>query len=285
MERPERSYPSAASHRALNITQEEPHLNNPSKPLIAVVEDEDHLAQGLIFNLEAEGYRAHHESDGVAALDWLLASTEPGSPDPPSAILLDVMLPSLHGFAIVRALREAGRYTPVLLITARGRTEDVLEGFAAGADDYLPKPFDLNILFARLTGLLRRIHWQATPDSTQVAPTSDAETQPPPVTLAGRLVDFEALEIQIPASSDAPARTIHLTLMEADLLRYLLDHPNKIIPRKELLENVWRVHEDTDTRAIDNFIVRLRRYLEPDPTNPTHLLTVRGIGYRFLLGS
>jgi DNA-binding response OmpR family regulator len=248
------------------------------KPLIAVIEDEDHLAQGLVFNLEAEGYRTHHEPDGKAALDWLLAATEPGATDPPSAVLLDVMLPSLNGFAIVRGLREAGRYTPVLLLTARGRTEDILEGFAAGADDYLPKPFDLNILLARLTGLLRRIHWQATPS----APAAEVTTST--VTLAGRLIDFEALEIQIPATTDTSLRTIHLTLMEADLLRYLLDHPNKIIPRKELLENVWRVHEDTDTRAIDNFIVRLRRYLEPDPTNPTHLLTVRGIGYRFLPG-
>jgi DNA-binding response OmpR family regulator len=247
-------------------------------PLITVVEDEDHLAQGLLFNLEAEGYRTHHESDGAAALNYLLAATEPGAPDPPSAVLLDVMLPSLDGFAIVRGLREAGRYTPVLLLTARGRTEDILEGFAAGADDYLPKPFDLNILLARLTGLLRRIHWQATPPTASTA----TETPNPPVSLAGRLIDFDALEIHVPITPDSPARTIHLTLMEADLLRYLLDHPNRIIPRKELLENVWRVHEDTDTRAIDNFIVRLRRYLEPNPTNPTHLLTVRGIGYRFV---
>jgi DNA-binding response OmpR family regulator len=253
-------------------------MTDTARPLIAVIEDEDHLAQGLIFNLEAESYRTHHEADGAAALNYLLAATEPGATDPPSAILLDVMLPSLDGFAIVRGLREAGRYTPVLLLTARGRTEDILEGFAAGADDYLPKPFDLNILFARLTGLLRRIHWQATPPLA--SPTAD--TPAPAVTIAGRLIDFEALEIRMPALDNSPTSTIHLTLMEADLLRYLLDHPNKIIPRKELLENVWRVHEDTDTRAIDNFIVRLRRYLEPDPTNPTHLLTVRGIGYRFV---
>ena len=97
--------------------------------------------------------------------------------------------------------------------------------------------------------------------------------------LAGRTIDLEALEIRPPEGTD---ETIHLTLMEADLLRYLLERPNKIIPRKELLENVWRVHEDTDTRAIDNFIVRLRRYLEPEPSNPVHLLTVRGVGYRFI---
>jgi DNA-binding response OmpR family regulator len=232
-------------------------------PLIAVIEDEDHLAQGLVFNLQAEGYRTHHEADGDSALAWLL--------DPenqPAAILLDVMLPGRDGFSIVRALREAGRYTPVLLLTARGRSEDIVEGFSAGADDYLPKPFDLNVLFARLTALLRRMNWQG------VSPL--AELPQPTLTLNGRTLDLDGLEIR------SSTRTVRLTLMEADLLRYLLDRPNRTISRKELLENVWHVHEDTDTRAIDNFIVRLRRYLETDPAKPTHLLTVRGVGYRFM---
>jgi DNA-binding response OmpR family regulator len=126
-----------------------------SKPLIAVVEDEDHLAQGLLYNLKAEGYRTHHEADGDGALAWLLKNEEP-----PAAVILDVMLPGRDGFSIVRALREAGQYTPVLLLTARGRSEDVVEGFAAGADDYLAKPFDLGVLFARLASLLRRMAWQ-----------------------------------------------------------------------------------------------------------------------------
>jgi DNA-binding response OmpR family regulator len=274
-------------------------------PLIAVIEDEEHLAQGLLFNLEADGYRTHHESDGDSALAWLIAATAPGAPNPPTAILLDVMLPGRDGFSIVRALREAGRYIPVLLLTARGRTEDIVEGFAAGADDYLPKPFDLAVLFARLTSLLRRMHWQSTTaeDSipqpyAQRTPGAPFTESPWPVSgppnpdqsiiLANRTIDFDALEIRIPATDasagnpEASARTLRLTLMEADLLRYLLDHPNKTIPRKELLENVWHVHEDTDTRAIDNFIVRLRRHLEPDPSKPVHLLTVRGVGYRFI---
>jgi DNA-binding response OmpR family regulator len=237
-------------------------------PLIVVVEDEEHLAQGMLFNLEAEGYRAHLETDGEAALQWLLTTDEH-----PAAILLDVMLPGRDGFSIVRALREAGRFTPVLMLTARGRSEDIVEGFAAGADDYLPKPFDLNILFARLASLLRRMHWQQ--QQTTPQPSEPAQ-QEPTLTIANRTIDFEQLEIRNGET------IIHLTLMEADLLRYLLDRPGKIIPRKEILENVWHVHEDTDTRAIDNFIVRLRRYLEPDPSNPTHLLTVRGIGYRFM---
>lgn len=244
-------------------------------PLIAVVEDEDHLAQGLLFNLQAEGYRTHHESDGDAALQWLL-----NAPEPPAAVLLDVMLPGQDGFSIVRALREAGRFIPVLLLTARGRPEDIVEGFSAGADDYLAKPFDLNILLARLSGLLRRVHWSAGPNAalpSEPSASNEDATQST-FTLNDRTIDLDTLEIR------TPDRTIHLTLMEADLLRYLIEHPGKIIARKELLENVWHVHEDTDTRAIDNFLVRLRRYLEPDPAHPAHFLTVRGIGYRFAPG-
>jgi DNA-binding response OmpR family regulator len=249
-------------------------------PLIALVEDEEHLAQGLIFNLEAEGYRVHHEADGEAALAWLLdATADDGTRDNmPAAILLDVMLPGIDGFAIARALRESDRYTPILMLTARGRTEDIVEGFQAGADDYLQKPFELSVLFARLQALLRRLQWQGR--GTSMPPEPAAESSPQLV-LAGRTIDLDALEIRVPAADGAAPQTIHLTLMEAELLRYLLDRPGKIIARKELLENVWRVHEDTDTRVIDNFIVRLRRYLEPDPAHPAHLLTVRGVGYRF----
>jgi DNA-binding response OmpR family regulator len=260
-----------------------------TQPLIALIEDEDHLAQGLLFNLAAEGFTTHHEPDGDAALAWLLAANPA-----PAAVLLDVMLPGRDGFSILRALRAADIYTPVLLLTARGRTEDILEGFAAGADDYLPKPFDLNILLARLTSLLRRSNWQSTPTPATLTPT---------LTLNGRTLDLDLLEIRhnttttpgvpggrslsagvatgVPGGRSLSPGVARLTLMEADLLRYLLDHPNRTIPRKELLENVWHVHEDTDTRAIDNFIVRLRRHLETDPAKPAHLLTVRGIGYRF----
>lgn len=242
-------------------------------PLIAVVEDEEHLAQGLLFNLQAEGYRTHHESDGETALHWLLTTAEP-----PAAVLLDVMLPGRDGFSVVRELRRAGRFIPVLVLTARGRSEDVVEGFSAGADDYLAKPFDLNILLARLSGLLRRVHWSAEPvNSSAPALPAESDTSTQEIfTLGDRTIDLDALEIR---GADS---VIHLTVMEADLLRYLLERPGKIVPRKELLENVWRVHEDTDTRAIDNFLVRLRRYLEPDPARPVHFLTVRGVGYKFV---
>jgi DNA-binding response OmpR family regulator len=239
-------------------------------PLIVLVEDEEHLATGLLFNLQAEGYRTHHEADGDAALDWLLAAPASGD-EAPAAILLDCMLPGKDGFAIVRALREARRFVPVLMLTARSRTEDILEGLEAGADDYLPKPFDLNILLVRLKTLLRRTAWQS-----EAAPTVVEVSAPDEYTFNHHRIRFDALELI------APHATTHLTVMEADLLRYLTDREGKIVPRKEILEQVWRVHEDTDTRAIDNFIVRLRRYIEIDPGNPVHLLTVRGVGYKFV---
>ncbi len=238
-------------------------------PLIALVEDEASLAQVLLFNLQAEGFRVHHETDGRAALRWLLDAAEP-----PAAVLLDVMLPGQDGFSIVRALREAKRYTPVLLLTARGRTEDVVEGFAAGADDYLPKPFDLDVLLARLGSLLRRTQWGSAESAPLTARPNDAAVGT--VRVGERRIDFESREVQ------GGPQTVHLTVMEADLLRYLLAKSGRVVSRKEILEEVWRVHGDTDTRPVDNFIVRLRRYLEPDPAKPVFLLTVRGVGYRFL---
>lgn len=248
-------------------------------PQIAVIEDEEHLAQGLVFNLRAEGYSTHHEADGTAALAWLL-----GPESHPAAVLLDVMLPGTDGFAITRALRAAECFVPVLLLTARGRTEDILEGFEAGADDYLPKPFDLNVLLARLGSLLRRKQWfkksgtGPVPAQPASAPSETvvAETKPNLLQLGQRTVDFDNLEIR------GAGGTIHLTVMEADLLRYLVERSNQVVSRKEVLEEVWHVQGDTDTRPIDNFIVRLRRYLEPEPGTPVYFLTVRGVGYRFV---
>jgi DNA-binding response OmpR family regulator len=238
-------------------------------PLIVLVEDEEHLAQGLLFNLQAEGYRTHHESDGDSALAWLLETKEPIG-----VIVLDCMLPGQDGFSITRALREAHHYTPILMLTARSRPEEVLEGLEAGADDYLPKPFDLNILLVRIKSLLRRTAWQR----SQAPEPSEPEQPQPPAEYAfnHRTIRFDALELI------APNRFTQLTIMEADLLRYLTDREGQIVSRKDILEQVWRVHEDTDTRAIDNFIVRLRRYIEDDPSTPQHLVTVRGIGYRFI---
>jgi DNA-binding response OmpR family regulator len=242
---------------------------------ILIVEDETHLAQGLLFNLQAEGYRARIAGDGAEALDLLLDQRT--GQDEFDAVLLDVMLPGKDGFQVLEELRGHERYVPVLMLTARGRPEDVLRGFGAGADDYLAKPFDLSILLARLKNLLRRMSWHGAANprksSTEVA------SEDMPFRFGGRTIDFANLELV------TPEKTIHLTLMEADLLRYLVQNRDRIVSRKELLEQVWRVREDTDTRAIDNFIVRLRRYIEDQPSDPVYLQTVRGVGYRFLPGS
>jgi DNA-binding response OmpR family regulator len=237
---------------------------------ILVVEDEGHLADGLRYNLEAEGYDVDCVETGEEALAHLNQTPR----DPQSrhaAIILDIMLPGIDGFEVARQLRHRQDFRPVLMLTARGRTQDVIEGFAAGADDYLPKPFELNILIARLKSLLRRAVWHA--PSTTPKPTADVyefgtET-------SQRKIDFDNLELTARGSTE------RLTLMEAQLLRFLIRHKNTVVSRKAILEEVWGVHEDTDTRAIDNFIVRLRRQIEDDPTQPKHLLTVRGVGYRF----
>ena len=240
---------------------------------VLVVEDEAHLAQGLLFNLQAEGYGVILCSDGETALQWLL--DEHAGFD---AILLDVMLPGKDGFEVAAALRAAKNYTPVLMLTARSRPEDVLAGFAAGADDYLAKPFELSILLARLHGLLRRVHWTPAPAAREAAPISASGAEVDVFHFAGRRIDFEQLELH------TPTRHIRLTLMEADLLRHLVRNAGRAVSRKEILEQVWHLHEDTDTRAIDNFVVRLRRYMEDDPAHPVHLQTVRGVGYRFQPG-
>ncbi|HWG37775.1 MAG TPA: response regulator transcription factor [Terriglobales bacterium] len=227
---------------------------------ILIVEDELHLAQGLRFNLEAEGHQASIAASGEAALRDL-------STNGADLLVLDIMLPGMDGFEVAERLRAARQYLPILMLTARGSAEDVLRGFAAGADDYLPKPFELRILVARIQGLLRRRAWQ------QTAPEA-AEKEI--FEFAGRTFDFSNLELRV------GDRKLPLTLMEANLLRFLIEHPGAVISRKEMLEQVWGLHEQTDTRAIDNFVVRLRRYIEADPARPRHLLTVRGVGYRFV---
>jgi len=191
--------------------------------------------------------------------------------------VLDIMLPGKDGFSVVSELRAARNYVPVLMLTARGRPEDVLQGFAAGADDYLAKPFDLSILLARLQGLLRRSQWMRGGQAASEARAASCGLEDFGVfSFSGKTIDFGALELRSGES------TIHLTLMESELLRHLVRNDGKIVSRKQILEEVWGLHEDTDTRAIDNFVVRLRRYIEDDPGHPRHLLTVRGVGYRFL---
>jgi DNA-binding response OmpR family regulator len=257
---------------------------------VLVVEDEAHLAQGLRFNLQAEGHAVEVAGDGESALERLIEKKECFD-----AVVLDVMLPGKSGFDVAAFLREKKNYVPILMLTARGRPEDVLLGFAAGADDYLPKPFELAILIARLESLLRRSAWmknvEPAADGTELESDnrsdgdSDQKSQSrssPPTAgkdtfdFSGKTIDFGELELR------TLGNTIHLTVMEAEFLRYLVQSEGRIVSRKSILEDVWDLHEDTDTRAIDNFVVRLRRYIEEDPSRPRHLQTVRGVGYRFV---
>jgi DNA-binding response OmpR family regulator len=234
---------------------------------ILVVEDEMHLAEGLRFNMEAEGYQVRVVETGEAALEILLAPEAPVD-----VVVLDVMLPGKDGFAVMSELRQAGQFVPTLMLTARGYPDDILKGFAAGADDYLTKPFELAILLARLRGLLRRRDWLRGAVNHSVTPPQPTDT----FIFGDKSVHFDLLELHV------GDKIFPLTLMEANLLRYLIQHEGRPVSRKTMLEKVWGLHEDTDTRAIDNFIVRLRRYIEEDPAHPRHLLTVRGVGYRFV---
>ncbi|MEO8358856.1 MAG: response regulator transcription factor [Vicinamibacteria bacterium] len=234
------------------------------KPRILVVEDEASLARGIAFNLKLEGYEVELMADGQEASDRL------SSPEAPSRgrhdlVLLDVMLPNLDGFSVARAARQAGNRTPILMLTAKGLPEDVVEGLESGADDYLPKPFDLTVLLARVKSLLRRRDWTQAPS---------ARTGETVVTIGPNQVDFANFEIR---RGESVAR---LTLLEAGLLRLLYERRGNVVPKAEILEKVWNLHPDTETRAVDNFVVRLRKYLELDPSSPRLLLTVRGAGYR-----
>ena len=233
---------------------------------VLVVEDEKHLAAGLRYNLKAEGY----EVETVGTAEEALALLDDGRRGF-DILVLDVMLPGMDGFSLASRLRAQGQFVPILMLTARGQAQDVLRGFEAGADDYLPKPFDLAVLLARINALLRRRQW-FNKDRDRVEQNDGAKV----FEFEGKTIDFEALELR------SGEQTVHLTLMEAELLRYLINHEGKIVSRSVILEDVWGLREDTDTRAIDNFIVRLRKYIEDEPSRPRHLLTVRGVGYKFV---
>jgi DNA-binding response OmpR family regulator len=238
---------------------------------ILVVEDEAHLAEGLRFNLEQEGYAVQVVGNGEEALERLLKGKEGFD-----ALVLDVMLPGKDGFTVARTLRETRNYIPLLMLTARSRPEDVLQGFESGADDYLPKPFNLSILIARVGSLLRRKTWERgegrVPEKSPGRGANSSDT----FRFGDKVVDFQNLLLK------TGKETVQLTLMESELLRYLIQNAGHPVSRKAILENVWDLKEDTDTRAIDNFIVRLRKYIEDEPSEPRHLVTVRGLGYKLI---
>jgi DNA-binding response OmpR family regulator len=230
---------------------------------ILIVEDEEHLAFGIKFNLELEGYEVEVVGDGARALERLAEAVGPRSFD---LVVLDVMLPGLDGFEVASSMRESSNYTPILMLTARGLPEDVVLGLEAGADDYLSKPFDLKVLLARVKGLLRRRDWaHGEPGAVAVARIGAAE------------VDFGAFEIK------RNGNTVKLTLLEAMLLKLLVQNAGRVVTKAEILEKVWNVSPEAETRAVDNFVVRLRRHLEDDPRAPRYLQTVRGAGYKLTL--
>ncbi len=240
-------------------------MEAPDHPRLLVVEDEEHLAAGLKLNLEIEGYEVDVARNAREAGKRLIAVSDY------DAIVLDVMLPDVDGFELCRSLREAGNYVPIIMLTARNAAEDRVRGLESGADDYMVKPFELGELMARVGSALRRRRWERKQE--QERGIGDAGT----LHLGERVeINFETHEARV------EQRAVHLTRLELDLLHYFADHPGRVIGREELLEEVWKVRTSTSTRTVDNFISRLRRHFEVDPSNPRYFVSVRGTGYRFV---
>jgi two-component system alkaline phosphatase synthesis response regulator PhoP len=231
---------------------------------ILVVEDERHLAVGIKFNLEAEGYRVTTVGDGPSALREL----EEHDPEF-DLVILDIMLPGMSGYAVCEALRERGNDVPILILSARTLSEDRTRGFDVGANQYLSKPFDLDELLSRVKNLLThhtRRHQTPRPASSKLTTYEFAATK----------IDFEKYELTIAGKPD------QLTKREWELLAFFVENEGRLIPRQEILENVWHMPGHINTRAPDQFILRLRKLFESDPANPRHFLTIRDLGYRFV---
>ena len=232
-----------------------------TKERVLIVEDEEHLARGLAFNLEAEGYRVEVTERGEAALERLFDTSAPAV----DLVLLDVMLPGISGFDVVSALRAAEHPVPVLLLTARDAPADIVRGLDLGADDYLTKPFSLPVLLARARTLLRRI---PRPD--------EASETPAPFVIGSASVHPERFELE------RDGRTISLTAKEQSLLLMFWSRRGTAVSRGEILQEVWDLNPDTRTRVVDTFVLRLRKLIEPDPSSPRHLLSVRSFGYKLV---
>jgi DNA-binding response OmpR family regulator len=229
--------------------------------LVLLVEDEAHIAEAIQFNLEAEGHEVTWLATGRAAIERL------GVDPPVDLVILDLMLPEMGGFEVARRARATGNYVPILIVTAKDDAQDRVRGIEEGADDYLTKPFSLDELLARVRALLRRRRWDG------VAP----DAAPPRSEVIGRVtVHFDRFELETPEG------TVRLTTREAGLLRALIEREGSALERGELLEQVWGLRADTRTRVVDTFVHRLRRYVEPDPSRPRHIVSVRGHGYRLV---
>jgi DNA-binding response OmpR family regulator len=229
---------------------------------VLVVEDEAHIAAGLKLNLELEGFTVDVSETARQAAQYL------ARPMAYSVIVLDVMLPDLDGFDLCKRLRDAGNYTPIIMLTARGSPDDRVRGLEAGADDYLVKPFELRELLARIRSLIRRREWEddtGTPSGTASATLIFGDAR----------VEFDSQRVTV------AGKPLRLTRLELELLRYFADHPDRVLTREELLESVWRLRNYPNTRTVDNFVLRLRKYFEPDPAHPVYFVSVRGSGYRF----
>jgi len=231
-------------------------------PNVLVVEDDPHLAAGLVENLRAEGYAVESVADGRAALEWLGKKRS-------ELIVLDVMLPFVDGFTVCRSLRERGDNTPVLFLTARGDPQDRMHGLEAGGDDYLAKPFHLPEFLLRVRAILRRWEWYQSSSASPAGAT---------LRFGGNEVDFRAFRGK--SWNGVPQE---LTEKEAMILKVLSERPGEIVSREDLLERVWGYDVFPSTRTVDNFILRLRKRFELDPAQPKHFLTVWGVGYRFLI--
>ena len=227
------------------------------KDKILLVEDEESLAIGLEYNLTEEGYTVKIAKDGKEAID-LFASEEF------DLIVLDIMLPHYNGFEVAENVRGKSPQIPILMLTARTGTDDKIKGLEVGADDYLTKPFHLNELLLRIKGMLKRKNWY-----------KSAASEVPVFRFGQNEIDFDNLKARTIAGE------IQLTQIEAMVLKYLIDNKGKVVSRKELLGKVWHVNPEVETRTVDNFIARLRKYFEPDPSNPVYIKSVRGAGYIF----
>ncbi len=229
---------------------------------VLVVEDETHLAAGLKLNLELDGYRVVVARSIREAGAQLLQAT------PIDLVLLDVMLPDGDGYSFCRQLRETGHYMPVIMLTARSAAEDRVLGLDSGADDYMPKPFELPELLARVRSALRRSGWQQ----------ADAPADRPlgMLRFGEAVIDFDTHQ------ATAFGKPLRLTQLEFDLVRYFSQHPGRVLSREELLERVWKLRNAPNTRSVDNFIARLRKLFEREPDKPVHFVSHRGAGYRFV---